>query len=967
MSFSVDLWDGFDVIKTGFSLNQRSVKQLFDILTSYSLLQKEYCKGLENIIKEIKESKELQNPNSLLDESLNLLMSSFIEEEKIYKAHYENINKNITELNEELDKIKTQINPYFTENLQNIESFNQKLNILITKQNEYNNSCNELCFNLADAEASKMIKGRSEIKENQENKTNEKDINDNKKKKNEKIKDNPKENKENEHLLKDLIEDKNSNLLLKVIEIKNEYINYIEETEKEREKFNKKTEDLLNNLQKQFRSLIYLFQNAIHNYAKDKTNTYNTIIELIKDNNKNYYSKINYKTETLNFITKNVTKMFPMNKIEFFPYKLNKNEIVQKLAKYNELSKKDQNDIFNNIKNYIKEKKIIINDNEFINIISHNLRLSSNNSKTNKNRNPALVKKENLMKSNFIFINDFVFKLCNSNEITKLNKQQQQNISDESFMYNNLLFRFLDLISVKNADHFDYLQIFVKVVSYYRSKGFFILNESSYKVLVNIFSFILVNYKTSNNIIKNIILFGQTFYRVDEKTKNRIYILTGLKNHDSFNDVDVWHRVINYNLSVFLKNNNTYSLSIANKEEYIKNLNKIAVNSIISYLYDLKLSTNKDNIYEEVKNFYVNIYGLDKDLVETQVENLFRDSNKENDNKKDNKEENKNIIVNKKENEIEKKIENIIIDNKIENNINENKNEKEIEKIMENENEIEIDNIDENFIENRIDYFNENSIEDKNENEEEILSENNDENNIEQSSMNIIGKKLENEVKDKDECNLENNIDNNKDNNIDYNIDNNIENIKDNNINNNKDNNIDNNSEKKEKSEMEDIDKKIDNNIENKEESQLKGKDKNNIDAHIDNLKEKQKEKIENKKENKIKKNNDKYIENKNEKKIENNKVNKIQNINDKKTDKQNNNENNIENKLDKDNKIEIKKEKKVNNMVKLFEEKLKGKVEENKKINNNKKENDKKNKKINENNENKNKEKKGFLNFKKK
>ena len=726
MSFSVDLWNGFDIIKSGFSSNQRSVKQLFDILTSYSLLQKEYCKGLENIIKEIKETKEIQNPNTLLDESINFLMSSFIEEEKIYKTHYENINKNIKELKEELEKIKNNINPCFTENLQNTEAFNQKLNILLSKLNEYNNSCNELCFNLADEEASKIIKGKDD-----NNVNNNEDSN----------------------------EDKNVNLLIKIIENKNDYIYYIEETEKEREKYNKKTEDLLNNLQKQFKSLIFLFQNAIHNYVKDKANTYNTIIELIKENDNNNYSKINYKTETLNFITKNVTKMFPMSKLEFFPYKVNKNEIFQKLAKYNELSKKNQNDIFNNIKNYIKEKKISSNENEFINIISNNFRLSSNNSKTNKNKNPVLIKRENSMKSNFIFINDFVFKLCNSNEISKLNKQQ--NIRDESFMYNNLLFRFLDLISVKNIDHFDYLQIFVKVLSYYRSKGFFILNESSYKVLVNIFSFILVNYKTSNNIIKNIILFGQTFYRVEEKTKNRIYLLSGLKNHDSFNDSDVWHRVINYNLSLFLKKNNTYSLTISNKEEYIKNLNKIAVNSIISYLYDLKLSTNKNNIYEEVKNFYITIYGLDKDLIETQVENLFRDSNKENENKKDNQKENKDIIENKneKENEIKKKDENIIIDNKVDNNENniifENKNENEIENIMENENEIDIDNIDENFIENKINNFNEN--------EEEFLFEYND---IEKSSMNIIQKKLENEIKYKDEYNHENNIENNIENNL---------------------------------------------------------------------------------------------------------------------------------------------------------------------------------------------------------
>ena len=105
------------------------------------------------------------------------------------------------------------------------------------------------------------------------------------------------------------------------------------------------------------------------------------------------------------------------------------------------------------------------------------------------------------------------------------------------------------------------------------------------KVLVNIFSFILVNYKTSNNIIKNIILFGQTFYRVDNNSNNKIYVLNGLKNHTAFNNAETWHRTINYNLSLSIKNNNNYSLNITNKEEHLASLNKVVQNIIISYLY----------------------------------------------------------------------------------------------------------------------------------------------------------------------------------------------------------------------------------------------------------------------------------------------------------------------------------------------------------------------------------------------
>ena len=83
-------------------------------------------------------------------------------------------------------------------------------------------------------------------------------------------------------------------------------------------------------------------------------------------------------------------------------------------------------------------------------------------------------------------------------------------------------------------------------------------------------------------------------------------------------------------MSLSIKNNKIYSLNILNKEEYMKNLNKIVPNSIISYLYDIKLSTNENKVYEEVKNFYITIYGLDREFVEKSVENLYGEINEEN-------------------------------------------------------------------------------------------------------------------------------------------------------------------------------------------------------------------------------------------------------------------------------------------------------------------------------------------------
>ena len=735
MSFSVDLWNGFDYIKTAFSLNNKRVKQIVDILTSYSNIEKEYYKGLDNLYKETKESKDFQKSNSLLDDTIYLLICSLKTESDKHKTFYNNINKNIIEVKEKLDKIKLQITPYFTENIQNKDVFNRYLNNLVLKQDAYNKSCKELCYCIAENAVHKIMEEKVHNKENKNDK--------NDKNKNDKIKEQIKEkmnykefvNKNfmyyfNNNILKDII-NKKENIIKKLIDNKNEYVKCISETDKEREKYNKITEDILNELQKQYKSLIFLFQNLIHNYVKEKINTLNEIIELNNNNDKEKYSKLHYKKQTLSFITHNATKEFPMNKLEFIPYKINKNKIVQKLSKYNELSADDQNKIFDEVKNILNKSKINTYENEYLsqNVTNRNIcgrirriqnvnkfrrsgssdmlniknignnnilnnfnkgdkKLNENINKkielsksknnninintikliTNQNKDDIMIDKEIERKKNFNFIKDFVYKLVISkediqkdilseiysdnssdeNEYEKKeikNKNEDEKKNKESYMYNELLFGFMDLIAISNKDHNEYLDFFITILGFHRSKGYFLLNENTYKIFINIFNYILVNYKTSNNVIKNIILFSQTFYRIDN-SNNKIYILNGLKNHTAFNNAETWHRAINYNLSLSIKNNNSYSLNIENKEEYLKSLNKIILNTIISYLYDLKLSTTEEKVYKEVKNFYISVYNLDGKSIEEQIKKLCGETNDKNDDENEKTEdENKSISI----------------------------------------------------------------------------------------------------------------------------------------------------------------------------------------------------------------------------------------------------------------------------------------------------------------------------------
>ena len=133
MSFGVDLWDGFEIIKSGISLNQKRVKYVFDILVIYSCLQKDYYQGIENLLKDVKEVKEVNpddNRKSTVDEALNTLMSSFKEENELFKNHNNYVNKIIEGLKECLEK--NNCHEYFKDNIQNTELFNQSLNIVFS-------------------------------------------------------------------------------------------------------------------------------------------------------------------------------------------------------------------------------------------------------------------------------------------------------------------------------------------------------------------------------------------------------------------------------------------------------------------------------------------------------------------------------------------------------------------------------------------------------------------------------------------------------------------------------------------------------------------------------------------------------------------------------------------------------------------------------------------------------------------
>ena len=278
MSFGVDLWNGFEIIKSSFSSNLIKLNQLVDILSSYSSYVKDYYNNLINLYESTNET--IGKESTIFNDSLNLIVLSFKKESEQYKNHYDLITKNIKEIKERIEKLKLNINQYFNKHEEDTEKFNNVLNDLIPKQDNFNKSCKELCLNMADEEANKILEEKKTNNSNQFKLLLLNDI----------ITNNEKENKDN--------------FLKKALETKNDYVDFILESNKKREKYNNTTEKILFNLQEEYKYLLYTFENLLKTYAKDKIFIHNEILELNKLNNEQTFKKINSKNIFNDFIEK---------------------------------------------------------------------------------------------------------------------------------------------------------------------------------------------------------------------------------------------------------------------------------------------------------------------------------------------------------------------------------------------------------------------------------------------------------------------------------------------------------------------------------------------------------------------------------------------------------------------------------------------------------------------------------------
>ena len=958
MSFRVDLWNGFDLIKSQYNSTYKKLKTINKLLKAYYEIENNYCRSLETIYKE---NKDISKPEFLLDESFQKIIEIFNNELQNRKEYNTFIQKQIIDpINSYLEKPKLKFNKCFSDNNENKDNFNRAINSLIEKQNSFHSQCKELGSYIAQMEVD-MI-----------NKTNKTSKN------------------------------RCQKVLEKVKSEKEYYLSSLKETNKERENYNIKTEKLLNELEAMYRKLVKKLSKSLFEFSKKRIEFLKNLYDKEKKEYDEIHSKVELNEEITNFIIKNATKEFPMIKFEFCPIKysaLNKyiknkynkipNEELPKIYKaiQNYLdsnnifkddfifksNKKANNDFFarrisfftkkapqiNNketenekteiqinkelIEKYLtdlffnkeKEKKNILKKEEKNKIkekdISNNNEIKNpekenknnqilenefnNNLKENKKENINLIKDnkitqneniKNIEKANNVNVKNEIKDNKNegntpenkdniknnieddSNDVIKINdikiekekdKNNEPNKNDEKD-----LSKIKGLLSANNENTLFYIEVFIKKLSYLRSKGNYQITEYVYKIIIELFEIILKENKDNDYILKNVLILCHTFYKLENDEK--IYLQEGIKEQTNSWPAEAWHRVINYSLNLNNTDKDLNNLRSNEKKEKIIKESEIVV---ISYLCDIKQFTNNEKIFNDVKNYYKQVYNLDEDKINIQVEDYLKMVEKQNKINKNNDKKDKiidfkningdtNIKEGNVKEELNKETPGIEKDNKnIENEANKNnvKNEKineeskviTKEESMENNNENgnkdgetkinnELNNnVNKNIEDNKINFEN-NKLNSENELKEEINNKlnNKETNNITQESSEELNsnelKNVENDnpKENKDKLLVENdtkiNIDSFNEKKVekliieDNNNENNEEknNLKDDNNNENNEQNHtikdDNNKESNEGNKN----IKEDNNIEINEEKNIIKEDNNNENIEENNI-----------------------------------------------------------------------------------------------------------------------------------
>ena len=628
MSFRVDLWNGFDIIKNQFSSTINKISNLYNVLLSYIGCEKVYSKSLESLYKDNKDL--FKDEDYLLDKNLIMLINNFKSESEFHKEHYKYVKHNIlVSLKETTEKEKSLLNDLFNEGMQNQENFIKTKNNLITKQKNYNSALKnfyDFLSNFNEYELNILLE--NDI-------VHSYSINISDKMDNIKIANTMKDlsyinlnTTFSEDIKMNKKVNKREKLIEKIRQSREEYTSLLNESNEFLESYKNKNENILQTLEGKYQSLISNIYSTLITTVDNRIDLINKINLLYSSYLEKNLKNITVKKEIMEFIIKNATKDFPLNKFEFISNNFENNNKLSSIHINSYLKEKLKNEEnFNRDSKRPKSQKKTEAKN-------FNGRPTKKKNTSGQNENASIVLENPLnndiknykIKSNIYLIENFIEELIFDQKEEKTKDIELIPCSDSSGKMKEIS-NIKSLLDKKNDYHIDYIENFFKALNLKRAKGHFVLDKKSYDILIDLFNFLLNNQPNVDFILKNIIILSQTFYSLETNkdelnlSKKKIFLQNGLKNLPIFNNPETWHRVINFNLS---SNINSKDISLQlDKNEINKKLNVLAYNLLMSYLTDIKDFTNDQNVFEEVKNFYIRIYNLNAETLNKQINDII--------------------------------------------------------------------------------------------------------------------------------------------------------------------------------------------------------------------------------------------------------------------------------------------------------------------------------------------------------
>ena len=597
MSFSIDLWNGFNSIKDRYNSIRREFRSFSTFLSKYNTCETQHCKNLDNLYNEFKEL-NAQNKTDFELARINLIdMINFESQSK--KTFLEDVNKIVKKINLFLQDLKSPTN----EISELTENFNKEIEKLKLKKEAFYSKCKEMSSFISQFEL--------------ENKLNDKNN-----------------------------ETKLSKELTKLIKTRDEYLISINETNIKRSNYNNKVEELMDKYEKDHRELLNFFYESLNEFKTKKYELSNTLSTREKSDFLNIFHKLSVDKEITEFVIKNITKEFPMVQIEFSPFKKKDFEVFLNSKYHNKLKSNDLKKVMNAIINYFQNNNVFpLNfiqtgisryikqqKEKIFNVRKFSIFMKYNNNEINNENTGDKNWKEKEIKiiKNYEYVKNVLNELVTDNKIPLFeskyviegdipkNKDDLKQFVD----INDKIKELKSLLDKLNDSHLVYIEALIKTLSYLRSKGCFEIKEQAYNVITDSFKTILEQNPNNDYILKNILILAQTFYKVENMEK--IYIQEGIKGNPVLNSPKTWHRCINFSLKISNKDLEVNN----NRKDYIDKINKDAYATVITYLCDLKAFTDDEKVFNEVSYFYMKIYNLKEEDIKTTVEKSIKSRQK---------------------------------------------------------------------------------------------------------------------------------------------------------------------------------------------------------------------------------------------------------------------------------------------------------------------------------------------------